>query len=387
MHLLSNSRSRRRREPRISARRGATGMLSAVLLVGLALPWTAAGAESAQDSKDLRAVSYINPDKTENPNPDVARRSGCDRPDQYDPQQVSSQATPGERNVHNDACLLLGFGEDATPFDGRVTFESSGVGLIFACPDPDEQTLTNGPKTAELRDTDGDGRPDMCLQTGYQSKGAEGDLEYHVRLDSLKAGRQVVMFCRDADRNGCEDERIRDEVTVRWARSPNRAVPYVNPDEGTETENPNVRRDSGCARPDQFDVQRVSRQGSTDRNVHVDACLLLGEGGAKSRYDGRATWAVRGIGTISACPDPDIGMVENGPRMSYLHDHDRNGKADHCHVTGFQSTGSEGDTEYHVRVNSARAGSQRVTFCFDPQLNGCGDEEVRDDVYVAWTRA
>lgn len=90
----------------------------------------------------------------------------------------------------------------------------------------------------------------------------------------------------------------------------------------------------------------------------------------------------------------------NGPRIAFVHDHDGDGRNDHCHQTGYQEKDAAGDAEYHVRVNNdARPGRQRVTFCYDPQIeaqadaggqpvgHGCADSEARSRVDVVWTAA
>lgn len=150
------------------------------------------------------ASSYINPDNgaaTENEN--VDDDSSCETPDQDDTQTVSS-AGGTENNVHNDACLFdaLGFEVDA-----QVSFESSGVGVISACPDPDGDGL----KTATLS---GDGL--TCTLSGYQETGMAGDFEYHARLNSEVAGTQTVVFCDDPEGNGCDDATISDTITITW---------------------------------------------------------------------------------------------------------------------------------------------------------------------------
>jgi hypothetical protein len=163
------------------------------------------------------AQSYINRETGgtfENPN--VMEGSDCESPDRLDRQPLSDPASgnPGNRNVHNDACL---FGELGLPFDGPVTYESRGVGYISACPDPDMTAVANGPKTAVLEDTNGDGRNDRCRQSGYQTKGAAGDGEYHARLNnSSTPGGQMVRFCFDPDQDGCLDEAVFDGIRIRW---------------------------------------------------------------------------------------------------------------------------------------------------------------------------
>ena len=184
--------------------------------------------------------------------------------------------------------------------------------------------------------------------------------------------------------------------------TPSTASAYVNPDTGAATENANVSEDSSCTSPDRRDRQTVSDAGGSNRNVHVDACLSTSDAAA---FDGMATFASTGRGSISACPDPDqtvaqVPQVMNGPRVAFVHDHDADGRNDHCHQTGYQERDAAGDEEYHVRVNNdTKPGRQKVTFCYDPEHDaaadasgqpaghGCGDSGARSRVVVVWTRA
>jgi hypothetical protein len=167
---------------------------------------------------------------------------------------------------------------------------------------------------------------------------------------------------------------------------PRRAVAYINPDTGAATENSSVNPDSECDSPDQRDRQQVSESGGTENNVHVDACLFKkGE-----NFDGMVTFYAGGAGTISACPDPDMGTIMDGAKVAVTHDHDEDGIIDHCHQSGFQEKDMAGDGEYHVRLNNdGEPGFQNVTFCFDPDVDveaeatdqpeghGCKDELKR----------
>ena len=161
----------------------------------------------------FRAASYINPDGGANPNVDP--ESSCANPDRYDRQRVSTRASgsPGNRNVHNDACFLDKNGNKA---DGPASFRSRGVGYISACPDPDG----DGPKYAILRDTNGDGRNDLCFQSGYQEMTlptAAGEEEFHARMNNRSVnGKQRVVWCSDADADGCGDEDVKSRITIRW---------------------------------------------------------------------------------------------------------------------------------------------------------------------------
>jgi len=170
-----------------------------------------AGAAAATPGVPARASSYINPDTgLATANPDVSADSDCGSPDRVDIQRI------GTTNVHNDACLFTAeapFGADESDVDAPASFQSLGTGYISACPDPDG---TTGAKTASLKDTNGDGLIDLCTQSGYQSKGIDGDREYHARLLSTTPGAQVVLFCSDANRNGCLDETVLSFSVVVW---------------------------------------------------------------------------------------------------------------------------------------------------------------------------
>ena len=158
----------------------------------------------------VRAASYINPDTgAATENPDVERNSSCSNPDQRDNQRLSDPGT-ANRNVHNDACFLDDKGQKV---NGPASFQSSGVGFISACPDPDGA----GPAYAKLSDTDRDGRNDLCFQSSYQMTGAAGDLEFHARFNNTSMpGTQYVVWCADADANGCGDERVKDSIRISW---------------------------------------------------------------------------------------------------------------------------------------------------------------------------
>lgn len=186
------------------------------------------------------------------------------------------------------------------------------------------------------------------------------------------------------------------------AEAPSAASAYVNPDTGAATENADVKEGSSCTSPDRRDRQQVSDAGGSNRNVHVDACLTHQDGSA---FDGMATFASRGAGSISVCPDPDqvvaqAPQVMNGPRVAFVHDHDGNGSIDHCHQTGYQVKDAAGDEEYHVRLNNdARPGKQKVAFCYDPQQDaqadaggqpeghGCADSTAKSKIVVIWTKS
>lgn len=186
------------------------------------------------------------------------------------------------------------------------------------------------------------------------------------------------------------------------AETPSDASAYINRDTGAATENSNVKEGSSCTSPDRRDRQPVSDAGGSNRNVHVDACLTQEDGSA---FDGMATFASRGAGSISVCPDPDqvvaqAPQVMNGPRVAFVHDHDSDGSIDHCHQTGYQAKDAAGDDEYHVRLNNdGRPGKQKVAFCYDPEQDtqadaagqpaghGCADSSAKSKIVVVWTKS
>lgn len=150
---------------------------------------------------------------------------------------------------------------------------------------------------------------------------------------------------------------------------------YINPDEGMGTFNSDVRADSECVSPDQDDTQQNSTPGATNRNVHIDACLSSQGGGLGNRLDAQVTWESSGVGTISACPDPDL----TGPKTAV-------NSGTRCTQSGFQTRGIDGDREYHIRVNNtASVGTQTVRFCFDPEGDGCGNAPA-SVVNVRWVQ-
>jgi len=169
-----------------------------------------AGAAAAAEGVPARASSYIKADVGLSTfNPDVSADSDCGTPQQVDIQRV------GTTNVHNDACLFTAEAPrnaDESDVDAPASFQSLGVGFITACPDPDG----GGAKTARLSDSDVDGRNDLCTQSGFQTRGTDGDREYHARLNSATPGGQVVLFCHDPDRDGCFDERVLSVAVVVW---------------------------------------------------------------------------------------------------------------------------------------------------------------------------
>ena len=170
---------------------------------------------SYSSSSGLTTVSYINSDGGKNA--DVTNPSNCFRPDQYDMQKFSSAAsgTPGDSNVHNDACFLDGNGNKIGKNIG-ATFVATGTGYISACPDPDGA----GPAIRILRDLNGDGRNDSCFQSSYQENPAlaAGGFEYHVRVNNTgMAGAQQVQWGMDRDADGRIDDYRSDSIKVGWS--------------------------------------------------------------------------------------------------------------------------------------------------------------------------
>lgn len=162
-----------------------------------------------------QAVSYINPDiGAATANADVDPNSSCFNPDQYDTQRLSDAGT-ANRNVHNDACFFGRWGSysgsNTEKVDGPASFESTGVGLISACPDPDGL----GPKVSVLS-----ADRKRCFQSGFQEKGVAGDKEFHARLNNRTdlggPGTQRVVWCYDPENNGCADSRVKSTVSVNW---------------------------------------------------------------------------------------------------------------------------------------------------------------------------
>jgi hypothetical protein len=145
-----------------------------------------------------------------------------------------------------------------------------------------------------------------------------------------------------------------------------RPVAYINADRGKETDNPDVPDSSECETPVQTDTQPLGDEASGTGNVHVDACLF---GAGDERIDMQAAFTVSGVGTISGCPDPD----KEGPQTST-----KTGNS--CVLSNFEADNSE----YHVRVVSATAGLQTVTFCADPEGDGCGNASSTSVLRVTW---
>ncbi len=184
-----------------------------IMVAGAAGLWfMSGGVAGAEPGVPARAASYINPDTdlAATRNPDVDPGSECGSPDIVDLQTV------GSTNVHVDACLFTSEAPrdaDESDVDAPASFQSLGVGAITACPDPDNA----GAKTSRLSDTEGDGRNDLCAQSGYQDKpNMDGNEEYHARMNSTTPGGQVVLFCHDPDADGCFDERVLSVTVIVW---------------------------------------------------------------------------------------------------------------------------------------------------------------------------
>jgi len=162
-----------------------------------------------------------------------------------------------------------------------------------------------------------------------------------------------------------------------------RASAYIRADVGLPTFNPDVNANSNCATPDYDDLQTLGAPNTTTNNVHVDACLFSSAAAPRatvSDVDAPATFEIFGAGTISACPDPDAA----GPKTAVRHDHNGDGTFEHCHQSGYQSTGT-GALEYHARINNTTTpGQTRVLFCDDADQDGCLDERVFTQTAIGW---
>ena len=168
-----------------------------------------------------------------------------------------------------------------------------------------------------------------------------------------------------------------------------RAVSYINPDTGAATANPDVNADSDCFSPDRYDNQQFSPAGTATKNVHNDACFLDKQGNKVGKGIG-ATFQLRGVGFINACPDPDGA----GPETAKLADTNGDGKMDRCTQSSYQDKGVvgkddvDGDFEYHARINNndAMAGKSKVRWGLDRDLNGLdGRHGNSDKIKVSWS--
>ena len=173
-----------------------------------------------------------------------------------------------------------------------------------------------------------------------------------------------------------------------------RAVSYINNDRGTPTNNVDVADNSSCATPDRYDMQAYSTTGTANRNVHNDACFLDGGGNKVGRGIG-ATYESRGVGFISACPDPDLTPATgtNGPEFAQLTDTNGDGRKDRCFQSSYQDRNvvnvndAPGDFEYHARVNNntATPGDQNVKWGLDRANDGLDYRGNNDSIKVTWS--
>ncbi|MBC7680398.1 MAG: hypothetical protein H7233_15635 [Pseudorhodobacter sp.] len=177
-----------------------------------------------------------------------------------------------------------------------------------------------------------------------------------------------------------------------------KAASYINNDRGTATNNVDVNDNSSCFAPDQYDMQKFSDAGTANRNVHNDACFLDSNGNKVGRGIG-ATYEARGVGFISACPDPDLTpatatrAATNGPEFSKLTDTNGDGRMDRCVQSSYQDRNqvgvndAAGDFEYHARVNdnNAMAGDQDVKWGLDRELDGLDYRGINDSIKVTWS--
>lgn len=156
---------------------------------------------------------------------------------------------------------------------------------------------------------------------------------------------------------------------------------YINPDIGAATANPDVNANSSCFDPDKYDMQAFSPAGTATKNVHNDACFLDDRGNKVGENTG-ASFQSRGVGFISACPDPDGA----GPKIAILRDLNGDGRNDSCFQSGYQDKGIAGDDEFHARLNNntAAAGTQSVKWGRDADADGRidGDDE---NITIEWS--
>ena len=189
------------------------------------------------------------------------------------------------------------FGDD---FNGAATFESTGVGFISACPDPDAVTdsagtvTSNGPGMAFTHDHDGDTVADHCHQTGFQAKNAAGDGEFHARLNnSTEAGDQTVVFCDDTQQDataaadaqpsghGCSDATVKDSILIHW----------LTGDPETAATDVSINRDRRHFRGQvtSEDDRCVSRRNVTLRKVRRGPDAGVG----RTSTDDQGNWTIR----------------------------------------------------------------------------------------------
>ncbi len=157
-----------------------------------------------------------------------------------------------------------------------------------------------------------------------------------------------------------------------------RPVSYINPDTGAATANPDVDAASEFATPDQSDTQTVGDETTGAGNVHNDACLLDAQG---ANVDAQVPFQSVGVGVISGCPDPDGAGSETATNTA---------NRTQCVQSGFETggaNGTDGDGKYHVRLVSATPGTQTVTFCADPEGDGCANATATSVISVTWVAA
>ena len=165
-----------------------------------------------------------------------------------------------------------------------------------------------------------------------------------------------------------------------WGSSNGQAVSYINPDTGAATANLDVNPASSCFNPDQFDTQKLS-DSTINRNVHNDACFINRD---NMKVDGPASFVSTGVGTISACPDPDGA----GPKVAV-----KSADSKRCFQSGYQDkfnadgSPTAGNKEFHARMNnSTTTGRQTVVWCSDRNNNGCDDEWNKNTVRIDWVQ-
>lgn len=196
----------------------------------------------------------------------------------------------------------------------------------------------------------------------------------------------ILSACGPLEEGGLDAEApIEEQASHRGNGSRSRgdvnAVSYINPDVGAATANPDVDEDSSCESPDTDDNQMLSPAGTTSNNVHNDACLFKGRRYPGKLFDGPASFVSRGVGVINACPDPDGA----GPKVARLSDDDGDGRKDRCYQSGYQMKGTAGDEEFHARLNNdTTPGDQTVTFCYDPNDDGCRDAKRPRSIVIHW---
>lgn len=119
------------------------------------------------------------------------------------------------------------------------------------------------------------------------------------------------------------------------------------------------------------DGQTVSVSSGDPGTVHIgiDACLYDPRG---NDLDAPISWDSSGSGFILQCTDPDGA----GPKTAVV-------TGNRCYQSGSQATGQAGDGGYHLDLeNASHPGRQDVTFCYDPENNGCQDARVSGSIRI-----